>query len=359
MLRQIVAREYSRERSVTRQSSTHSDYRQPPSEAEPLDEDRPRPTVETTTSVQDDARRRNPETPVSSLSQPPRYSKKLPDPTYLTNGDDPTFESWRFQIKNKLRANADHFPTEEDKIAYVFNRTAGNAQKHLSPRIDEDSPVQFTAATQMIQHLASIYVNPNKARDARYKYNKLLMKSSDLFREFQTTFLYLAGEGQIHESNLRMDLFDKITPQLQERLAATLEDLDTYEKFATRCLSLDTELRRIHARIERQKRFTKENKAVITTAAPKITPPTNLTVLPSTPIFPRTTTPASTRTPTTEPTARQLTPGLHPQPLSCFNCKATGHVSRECPEPKRKLNINDIEEEIEEYEEQQSGNEDA
>ena len=55
--------------------------------------------------------------------------------------------------------------------------------------------------------------------------------------------------------SLRLDLYDKLTTPLQERLAVMLKDLDTYAKLAARCLSLDTELKRITARIDRQKQF--------------------------------------------------------------------------------------------------------
>jgi hypothetical protein len=132
-----------------------------------------------------------------------------------------------------LRTNADHFPTEEEKIDYVFGRTTRKAQKHLLPRFDKDSPARFTTAEEMIQYLAPRYINPNKVRDARYDYRKLFIKASEPFADFQTIFLHLAGEGQIHSDNLRLDLYDKLTTQLQERLAATLEDLDTYQKLAT------------------------------------------------------------------------------------------------------------------------------
>ena len=112
------------------------------------------------------------------------YSKKLPDPIPLSNGTDPAFESWRIQIKGKLRANADYFPTEEDRMFYTFSRTTGDAQKHLLSRYDEDSPFRFASATEMIQHLASIFVNPNKVRDARYDYNKLVIRTRQAFTEF-------------------------------------------------------------------------------------------------------------------------------------------------------------------------------
>ena len=60
-------------------------------------------------------------------------------------------------------------------MEYVFSRTLGDAQKHLLPRFDEDSPMRFVSVREMLQHLASIYVNPNKVRDAQYDYRRLRM----------------------------------------------------------------------------------------------------------------------------------------------------------------------------------------
>lgn len=45
---------------------------------------------------------------------------------------------------------------------YLFGRTTGDAQRHLQPRYNDDSQTRFVSAKEMIQHLASIYVNPNK-----------------------------------------------------------------------------------------------------------------------------------------------------------------------------------------------------
>jgi hypothetical protein len=193
---------------------------------------------------------------VSDFSYSAKFSKKRPDPKELSDRVDPTFE-------------------KQDKIDYVFGRTAGKAQKHLLPRFDKDSPVRFTTTTEMIQHLTPIYVNLNKVRDTRYDYGKLFIKAGDSFTDFQTTFLHLAREGQIHSDNLRLDLYDKLTTQLQERLAATLENLDTSQKLANRCISLDTELRRITAQADRQKRF-----QIVTLSTPKTSLP--VTTLPTT-----------------------------------------------------------------------------
>ena len=134
-------------------------------------------------------------TTIPEHSGPAKYSKKRPNPPLFTDGADPTFESWKIQIQAKLRANADHYPEEQDKMEYLFSRTLGDAQKHLLPRFDEDSTMRFTSVKEMLQHLAAIYVNPNKVRDAQYKYRALRMESSQTFAVFQTTFLHLAEEG--------------------------------------------------------------------------------------------------------------------------------------------------------------------
>src|SRR5438552_6564873 len=99
------------------------------------------------------------------------------------------------------------------------------------------------------------------------------MKSNQLFAKFQTIFLHLASKGEIPVDSLWLDLYDKLTTPLQERLAAILVDLDTYKKLADRCLSLDTELKRINACVNRQKQFNKPNPELALTKATALATP--------------------------------------------------------------------------------------
>ena len=54
------------------------------------------------------------------------------------------------------------------------------------------------------------------------------MKSNQSFTEFQTQFLHLAGEGQVPPNNYHLDLYNKLTVQLQEKIMVALDDLPTY-----------------------------------------------------------------------------------------------------------------------------------
>lgn len=101
------------------------------------------------------------DTPASPTGGTQR-SVKLPDPPILTDGKEPKFEDWLSKIKGKLRANEDHYTTEALRIAYIENRTGGDAAKHLAPRLREDSLNYFQNADEMLKYLEAIYLDPNR-----------------------------------------------------------------------------------------------------------------------------------------------------------------------------------------------------
>jgi len=167
------------------------------------------------------------------------------------------------------------------------------------------------------------------------------MKSNQSFTKFQTIFLHLAGEGEVPADSLRLDLYDKLTTQLQERLAVMLVDLDTYKKLVDRYMSLDIELKRINAHVDRQKQFNKPNpEPALTKATASATPGLLLpTHHPTT--F---TTPVTSTTPA--PEARCLytpVPTTTNKPVTCFNCQQTSYMLKDCTKPRR-IDLKEIKE---------------
>src|SRR5579871_1005151 len=192
-----------------------------------------------------------PATPIVAAA--PAKSKSIPDPPALEDGVEPTFDNWKILITGKLRVNADHFADEAARMTYVFDRTKGDAQKHLNPRYRPDSVKPFYTADEMIQHLSDIYEDPFRVQNACREYRRLTMKSTETFSEFYTRFLHLAGEGQIPDKDLRPDLYEKITLELQRAIAPTEGSLIKLQDLQKALLRLDQNLRQIHNRSERAK----------------------------------------------------------------------------------------------------------
>jgi zinc knuckle protein len=259
-----------------------------------------------------------------------RKTTKIPDPPVLTDGSDPAFESWKIQITGKLSVNADHFVDESARIAYVFSRTGGNAQKHLQPRISSSSVDPFMTADEMIEHLASIYEDPFKVQNARRDYRRLTMKATETFPDFYTRFLHLAGEGRIPEDDLRPDLYDKLTLDLQRAIAPTEASLVTLHDFQKALRRLDQNLRQIHDRADRMK----ARGSSPSTKAP-VKGPTSSTI-PS--AGPNTSAALSTKPSIRESTPDRIRPS-YPDPAiqalsdkgACFSCGVKGHFSQNCP----------------------------
>ena len=103
----------------------------------------------------------------------------------------------------------------------------------------------------MLAYLASIYKEDNREKDSRAAFYKLYMKRDQTFADFYTEFLYLASKGQIHSTELRSAIKEKITTELQRLLLPTYNLHASYEDVAKQCMYLDKGLRTIQARENR------------------------------------------------------------------------------------------------------------
>ena len=64
---------------------------------------------------------------LSKIYAAPPWSAKVAKPLLLTDKTDLIFDNWKLQLQDKLKVNADYFPTAQAKIAYVFGCTGGDA----------------------------------------------------------------------------------------------------------------------------------------------------------------------------------------------------------------------------------------
>ena len=111
-----------------------------------------------------------PTVPTSASSMGEKKSTKIPDPEVFTNGvKESQFKHWLLQIKGKLVANADHFPTEAQQITYVQSRVDGDTMDHLTSCLHCDAVIRFTTAQQMLKCLEAVYGDTNRKRNSRNK----------------------------------------------------------------------------------------------------------------------------------------------------------------------------------------------
>lgn len=80
-----------------------------------------------------------------------------------------------------------------------------------------------------------------------------MLKPTETFADFYTCFLHLAGQAKIPNDDLRLDLFDKLTIELQRTVLSIYSTPTTVKNLLDECLSLDQGLCRLKARLERIK----------------------------------------------------------------------------------------------------------
>jgi len=105
----------------------------------------------------------------------------------------------------------------------------------------------------MIEVLETAFVNPNRIREAGMEYRQLIMSTTDTFVDFKTRFLLLAEEAGIPQSSRRLDLYDKLTVELQTSLVPVLSTLVTFNDLSARAIEVDQERRWISQRIIKNK----------------------------------------------------------------------------------------------------------
>lgn len=95
----------------------------------------------------------------------PSKSTKIPDPA-IFSGFKKDFFTWKEAILLKLNANADHFPSEQSRMVYVYSRLHSDSQAHLHSWI-RDGVLLFPSFSEMMETLTKIFDDPNRVRSAK------------------------------------------------------------------------------------------------------------------------------------------------------------------------------------------------
>ncbi|KAJ5515156.1 hypothetical protein N7463_004708 [Penicillium fimorum] len=249
-----------------------------------------------------------------------RKSTKMPDAPMLSDGKEVRFETWETVVRQKLEANADHYPLPVHRKLYVQSRCEGKAQLHIAPRLSAESSAPYADADDMIAHLKTVFANPNRRAEAYTAYHKLKMKPKDSFTDFLAEFMQLAEEAVAVEENRKRDLYSKLPYLLQSQVMwAVNQDSVPFETFTQNCQSMSHEIN-----LQQESKNTSRSRATVLAGSGG---GTGIATSQYTPRVKREGSAISTSLSATERETLM-------KEGRCFNCKEQGHMTRECPKKK-------------------------
>jgi len=156
----------------------------------------------------------------------------IPDPPIFTGTGEPTWKSWTTKISDKLDANADHYPTEKLRIAYVASRLGGDADEQTYAKRRIGAPSPYLSLTELLEHLDGIYGDQDRNRKCRREYNAL-KQSNKPFSSFYSEFTKLSSFLGYEDRTLMDDLQDKINNRLQDALSVCPIEFKSLDRLKT------------------------------------------------------------------------------------------------------------------------------
>lgn len=116
-------------------------------------------------------------------------------------------------MSQKLKANDDHYPTEDSKIAYATSRLGGDAAAHTIKRMRMGSDNPYTTSKEIFDQLDDIYQDSDRKGNAKRQYDAI-EQGTRPFIEFYSDFIRV---GAILKKSSD-DLLDELPKKLAKRL---------------------------------------------------------------------------------------------------------------------------------------------
>ncbi len=303
------------DRPMTRQDTQPAEQRVNQEEAPTTSVPVRRPEVERSSTSEARSQRESSTLSGNGNENGHHKSVKLPDSPIFTETDDPTWETWNTKIADKLDANADHYPTEKIRIAYVVSRLEGDADQQTYAKRRVGAPSPYQSLSELLKHLKGIYEDQDLIRKCRREY-VALKQLNKLFSSFYSEFTRIFSFLNYDDAILMNDIQDKINNRLQDALSVCSIEFSSLDK-------LKTFLQGVNNKQRANYQLRGEQRTVKSIAAPKkrFVPSSTLASASATSYVRL----ATFSTP--EPERPRM-------PITCFNCKVPGHLSKDCSQLK-------------------------
>jgi hypothetical protein len=223
-------------------------------------------------------------------------STKLPDPS-MFSGKRSELVPFRILMRNKLRTNHDHYPSEDEQLGYVLSRIGGDAAR----LVDSFNP---PSVDDVFGLLEVSYGDPNVQITAQAKLNKMSQGDRN-FPTYFSEFHRYAKQSGWNDSALVNRLLESLNGDLQNAMI-TLDRPDTLVDCAHTIQKIYNNMTLLKRPLYKGAQH----------SGPKDPYAMDLDKLSS------------------EERDRCRKHGL------CFNCKKHGHLTRDCKEPRQRSRSN-------------------
>lgn len=105
----------------------------------------------------------------------------------------------------------------------------------------------FTTVEDLYKYLVACFKNPYEDEDAREELINIRIKLNETFNDFYYRILRLAEIARSTDSEIRMYLKTRSTPELQRATFAVVDNLKTLVALARKLTIVDHELRRLRS----------------------------------------------------------------------------------------------------------------
>ncbi len=154
---------------------------------------------------------------------------KLSNSLIFIETDDSTWETWNIKIADKLDVNANHYPTEKIRIAYVIFRLEGDADQQIYAKRRVDAFSFYQSLSELLKHLKEIYEDQNQIWKCRCEY-VALKQLNKLFSFFYSEFTRIFSFLNYDDITLMNDIQNKINNRLQNALSVCLIEFSSLDK---------------------------------------------------------------------------------------------------------------------------------
>ena len=175
-----------------------------------------------------------------------RFSKSIKlSNSSLFEDSSQNVDNWLSRMRNKLKANKNHFSIKELKIVYIESRVSEAAIKHIASCMQDIFLNSFLEVEEVLSIIDKMYDDFNRHHTTQRQYLKLY-QNKIFFHEFWMKFQKFSAELEYNNETLLNDLQHKISSDLQR---ATLNEwITNLNEFVNICMQVDVRLTELNAR---------------------------------------------------------------------------------------------------------------